>query len=211
MKNLKTLILIGILAVNLVTFNGCSKKNESTPTPTPTPTVTPTSLTINVTNNLGAAASSATVNLYSSLTDLQNSTNLVATATTDANGKVVFSSNMSSINYFWWISLGCQNNNYGTYTTTNPLTANANNSYSVQLSQTGTLKMISTSANPYALYINGTFVENLAGGVTKYYNNIATGTLTVRVLQLSGYVITPTDETFYPSISCGNTSSIVFP
>ena len=207
MKNLKTLLVIGVLVLTMSIFNSCSKKSDSTPTPTPTPT----SLTINVTNNLGVAAVGASVNLYSSLTDLNNSTNMVSSASTYANGKVVFSNNMAAIKYYWWVSLGCQNNSSGINSSSSPLTANTNNNFSIQLSQTGTLKMSSTSSNPYGLYINGTFVENISAYGTKWYYNIPTGTLTVRVLQLSGYIITPTDETFHPSITCGNTSTVVFP
>jgi len=38
-----------------------------------------------------------------------------------------------------------------------------------------------------------------------------TGSYSIRVLQLSGYVFTPTDQTYTGTLSCGQTMTTTFP
>src|SRR5690606_37544384 len=147
-------------------------------------------------DDLGNTITGASVKLYSSQTDWSNGTNQVGTTQfSDASGKVKFS-DLSSIKYYWLAEKDCKNNVNGGVTTTSALTANVNNTVNVILSSTGTLKFVSTSSNPYRIYINGTAAFDMNGGTTQYKYYMPTGSYSIRVLQLSGYVFTPTDQTY---------------
>ena len=196
----KELLRICVLFI-MVFFVSCSKDS---------PEPTPTSLELTLRDELGNVVSGATVKLYSSATDLINGTNLVGSIQySDAAGKVKFS-NLSNIIYYWYAEKDCKNNAYGTITTTTPLTSNVNNQLNVVLSSTGTIKFVNTSSDPYAVYINGTFGFNMNGGATEYRSG-KTGSYSIRVLQLSGYFFTPTEETFNVALTCGQTFSVTFP
>ena len=197
-------ILICILFSTLI-FSGCKKDDSTTPTPTPT------SLEIHLKDYLGNIVSSASVKLYATLTDWNNGTNQVGTTQySDGLGNVIFY-NLANIQYYWYAEKDCQNNINGAVTTTYPLTANVNNNVNVILSSTGTLAFISTSTNPYHIYINGTFAFDMNGGTTQYRYNMPTGSYTIRVIQISGYVLYPTDETFNGTVTCGSTFTTTFP
>jgi hypothetical protein len=76
---------------------------------------------------------------------------------------------------------------------------------------TGTILLTSTSTNPYQVVINGAITDTIQGGGALSVNE-ATGTYTVEVKQLSGYgLLKPTIEVSQPSVTCGNTSNIIFP
>jgi hypothetical protein len=206
-KILKKLIMnkcvfILTLFVSLVLLNSC-KKNDAQPTPT--------SLQITLKDGLGNIISGASVKLYSSQTDWNNGTNQVGTTQfSDASGNVNFGA-LSNIKYYWLATKDCQNNVNGGVTTASALTANINNTVNVILSTTGTLEFVSTSSNPYSIYINGTAAFDMDGGTTKYKYYVPTGSYSIRVLQQSGYVVSPTDETFTGTVDCGQTLTTTFP
>ena len=75
---------------------------------------------------------------------------------------------------------------------------------------TGKLKLISTSSNPYEIYIDNVKKANIQGNGTAVYD-LTTGIHKVRVLQISGYVLYPTDKTFNVDITKDNTSILQFP
>ena len=171
----------------------------------------PTSLEITLKDELASIVSGATVKLYSSQTDWNNGTNQVGTTlTSDASGKVKFS-NLSAIKYYWLAEKDCKNNVNGGVTTVSALTANTNNTVEVILTSTGTLKFVNTSTNPYRIYINGAAIMDMNGGTTSYRYYQPIGAYTIRVLQLSGYVISPTDQTYSGTLSCGLTLIVTFP
>ena len=171
----------------------------------------PTSLEISVKDNLGNPVSGATVKLYSTESDWISETfQVLTTQTTNSSGVVIFKP-LAASKYFWKISKGCQSNIYTTYTSTSALTSNINNLVTSILGSTGTLTIINNSTYPYDIYLNGTLqFVNMAGGSRKDLL-VPTGNYTIRVLQKSGYVLTPTDKTYTGSLVCGGTLSTTFP
>ncbi|SRR5450759_1993260 len=196
---MKKNILILMAFIGLAILSSCKKEP------------TPTSLELTLKDDLGNSVSGASVKLYSSQTDWNNDLNQVGTTQfSDASGKVKFS-DLSNINYYWFAEKDCKNNVNGAVTTTSALTANVNNPLNVILSSTGILKFVSTSSNPYRIFINGTATFDMNGGTTQYEYYMPTGSYSLRVLQLSGYVISPTDITYNGTLNCGSTLIITFP
>ena len=193
----KKLLLLTTLLV--LTIFSCKKEEEPS-----------TSLELTITDILGNIVPNAVVLLYSSLNDIQNGTNEISYKLTNSDGKVSFDY-LANIKYYWFVSTGCTNNSNGAITSTSPLTAHQKTSFNIVLSSIGTIKFINNSTNPYRIFINGVANYDMSGGSTTYRYNVLTGAYVIRVLQLSGYVFTPTDETFNGSVSCGNTLSISFP
>lgn len=170
-----------------------------------------TSLELTVKDHLGNVVSGATVKLYTSETNWANQTNQVGnTLYTNASGKVKFQ-NLTNIQYYWFAEKDCLNNFNGAITTTTPLQANATTTLDVILSQTGSLRLNNTSSNPYRIYINGTARFDMDGGTTRTINYVPTGSYSIRVLQLSGYLFTPTDQTYTGNVGCGQTLTTTFP
>jgi hypothetical protein len=196
---MKKNILILIAIIGLAILSSCKKEP------------TPTSLELTFKDVLGNSVSGASVKLYSSQTDWNNGSNQVGTTQfSDATGKVNFN-DLSNIKYYWFAEKDCINNVNGSVTTTSALTANLNNTLNVILSSTGTLKFINTSSNPYRIYINGTVAFDMNGGTTQYKYYMPIGSYSLRVLQISGYVIYPTDMTYTGTLSCGFTLIATFP
>ena len=212
MKKLRLNPILFLFAIIIIALSSCSKKDSSSASPqSATPVTIPTELIITVNDNLGTPVSGATVELYSSSADLATRTNAIVSKTTNASGQVIFSSNMSPIKYYWWAEKGCLNNVAGINSTSGPIVANDNNVITTMLGKTGTLQMVNNSSNPYKVYINAVEVFTMNGGSVKYFYYIPEGLPTVRVLQLTGYILYPTDETFYPGITCGNVTTQTFP
>ena len=173
--------------------------------------IPPTSLELAIVDNSGNVVSGAAVRLYSSQADWNDDTNQIgATGYSDASGTVVFT-DLSNIKYYWYVEKDCKNNANGTITTASALPAEVNNLVNVVISGTGTLKFISNSSYPYSVYINGTYAFDMNGGTTHYEDFRATGYYTIRVLQVSGYISYPTDETFTGTLGCGATLTTIFP
>jgi len=205
---MKNYILIFSIITGLLFLNSCKKDDDDVQ---PTPTTIPTSLELSLKDNLGNNVSGASVKLYSSESDLENGTNQIgSTQTSDASGKVKFNE-LSNIKYYWLAEKDCQNNVNGAVTTTSVLTANTVNSLNVILTTTGTLRFVCTSTNPYRIFINGTAAFDMDGGTTRNLFYAPTGSYTIRVLQLSGFVITPTDQTYSGNVTCGQTLTTTFP
>lgn len=195
-----------IIIVLLVASFGCKK--EEAPTPI---ALTPTSLELTIINNLGNPIQGANVKLYNSFDDWNLDKNQIGnTLTSDFMGKVKFS-NLTPIKYFWLAEYDCQNNVNGAVTTTQPLSSNTNNTLSVVLSGTGNVILNNISTNPYSIYLNGTYAFDMDGGSSKNLNYLPVGSITIRVLQISGYVLYPTDKTYNLNIDCGNTITTNFP
>ncbi|HAT76661.1 MAG TPA: hypothetical protein DCS19_07420 [Flavobacterium sp.] len=201
---MKTKFMLAIIAITM-TFASCKKEEEAKVTPQPT------TLEFTVKNSLGNSVAGATVMLYSSLTNMQNLTNPIGDPkTTDANGKVTIS-NLQAIKYYYRVEKDCENNINGATSIANNLTANSNNVVTVILSKTGDFMFQNTSSNPYNVYINGELIGDIDGNTTQplYYQPI--GSYTIKVVQKSGYVISPTENNFTSNLICGQTISVVFP
>lgn len=198
---MRKLLLFALCATALI-LNSCSQEDSI---------VSPkTSLEISFKDDLGNPVRDVVVKLYSSETDLKNGTNQVgAAAYSNAEGVAIFN-DLSNIKYYWFAEKGCLNNIYGSVTTTSPLSEGQRNTVTTILKSTGTLTLKSTSSNPYRIFINGDPIIDLQGYGNKSYT-LPVGTFTVRVLQLSGYLIYPTDKTYSATIVCGATTEVIFP
>lgn len=196
---MKNLLLVLCVILGFTTINSCKKKDA------------PTTLEMILKDNLGNPISGASVKLYASQTDWNNSANQVgSTQFADASGLVTFT-DLSNIQYYWFAEKDCQNNVNGAITTTTSLTAGITNTVNVIISSTGTLKFVSTSNNPYRIFINGTASFDMNGNTTQYKYFMPVGSYSLRVLQLSGYVFTPTDKTYTGTFGCGQTLTVTFP
>ncbi len=191
-----------------LTVTGAGGTNSTTQTVN---IAAPTALEITVKDNLGNAVSGASVKLYSSLSDWTNGTNqLLTTLTTNASGVVKFSP-LSAIKYYWSVTNGCNNNFYGSNTTTNALNTNITNTVTTIINGTGTLIVTNNSSNPYDVFINSVLqVASMAGGTSRQFT-VPVGTYAIRVLQKSGFLFTPTDISFNRNVTCGGTVTTTFP
>ena len=202
----KNVILAFILLSIFILFFGCKKKDSTTPATAP-----PTNLQITLNDYSGNPVQFATVKLFSSYNDWYNKTNQIGLIEiSDATGKVQFS-NLQSEVYYWFAEKDCINNFNGISQTSNTLTANTTNKITSILNGTGTIIFNSTSSNPYDCFINGVRQFTCNGGQSHSVIYLPTGAYSCRVLQLSGYVFTPTDETFNGNLNCGGTLNINFP
>lgn len=181
----------------------CSKSDYKPQNPS-------TALKISVSDDLGNKQPGTTVALYATQDDMKIDNNRIATKTTDTNGDVTFSE-LKTIKYYWFAQKGCKNNVFGSATTTNTLTGNITNTVSTVLEGTGELKFFNSSTNPYKIYINGQLYTEMNGGTQKTVDFAKTGNYTIRVVQVRGYVITPTDKTYIGNLVCGGTLITNFP
>ncbi len=143
MKN--TLCILSFLSVTM-SFNGCSKSQDTTPTP-PVPA---TALQITTTDVLGNKIDGATVTLYKSQADWVNKTNPVISGLTNSSGTVRFDS-LPSLQYYWSANRYCENNVNGSATTTTPIAAHMTTSITTVLAGTGTIIYVNNSADPYTV------------------------------------------------------------
>ena len=174
----------------------------------------PTQLKFQVINTSGTPQVGATVTLYNNVTDYNNKTNPVITSTTDASGYFL-ASRLSSVAYYYRITNGCLDN-YGSSSTHNlstALTLHTLNSYNaIVINGKGSIYLSSTSSNPYEVWVDGNVqLSSMAGGSNYTINEVPLGNHSVRVLQLSGYIFTATDETFTATVTCGSTTTVTFP
>jgi hypothetical protein len=195
---MKRTILLSIILLVSTLFLGCKKESS-------------TELELTVTDNNGNIVSNATVSLYPSATDLINRTNPITSSKfTDNNGKVVFSG-LTSMKYYWFAESGCLNNYNSSVTTTSSIPSNTRTSLNTIISGTGTLRFVNNSSNPYKIFINGLYQFDVNGGQAKNVNYSLVGSYTVRVLQISGYLLYPTDQTYNGVLTCGATLTTTFP
>ena len=174
----------------------------------------PTQLKFQVINTSGTPQVGATVTLYNNVTDYNNKTNPVISSTTDASGYFL-ASRIPSVAYYYRITNGCLDN-YGSSSTNHlstALTLHTLNSYNaIVINGKGSVYLSSTSTNPYEVWLDGNVqLSSMSGGSTYTINEVPVGSHSVRVLQLSGYILTATDETFTVNVTCGNTSTVTFP
>lgn len=197
--NVLLFVVIGILMLN-----SCKKKEEEVKPD-------PTRLQITVRDELGNVIPGSTVKLYTSQTDWEKQTNQVgSTQFSDATGNVTFS-DLSAIKYYFFAEKDCKNNFHGGAVTTTPLAANITTTVNAVLSNTGTLSFQNTSTNPYKVFVNGVEQFDMSGKTTSALGYVKTGSYSVRVLQISGYAISPTDETYTGTVGCGQTLQVIFP
>lgn len=192
--------------IAITAIMGCSK-SKSDPTPTP---VQKTVLKITVTDG-GNLVPGASVKLYGSQSDMQNNANALGVATTDNAGVATFT-DILAIKYYFYVQSGCKDNFNGNVSTASAIIANSTNTATVAVSSVGQLKMVNTSNNPYQVYVNGVLtLSSLAGNTSYTLTEAPAGNYTIRVVQLSGYVVTPTDKTYTGTLACGGVLTTTFP
>lgn len=75
----------------------------------------------------------------------------------------------------------------------------------------GIISLVNNSQNPYDVYVNGALVVNDMPGNSWKDITKPTGTYSVRVVQVSGYLVYPTDLTFDGSLGENKKLLIFFP
>lgn len=189
----------------LLILAACSKSSNGPVTPPDT------ILQVKLINETtGAFASGATVKLYISLADYQANTNSIATQTADASGTVKFTGLQSKV-YHWYASDGCCDNTFTTNATSAAIPSGSLTVMNSSIASTGTLKFVNNSSHPYQVSVNGVVAIASQASGTTYQAKRPAGAYTIRVLQLSGYVITPTDQTYTGTLTCGATLTTTYP
>ncbi len=205
MKNLRFMFLVSTL-LSVILFANCGKYLEDE-----NPKDENTSLEFTVVNDLGNTINGASVKLYGSSDDWLKQTNQIgSTKYSDENGKVKFD-DLQSMKYYWFAENSCYNNYNGAVTTKEPISKGKNNLVNVVLTPTGKLLLTSNSSNPYKIFINDEEKFTMNGGTTKTLNYLPTGSYSIRVLQVSGYVLYPTEKTYTGILTCGLTLTVDFP
>lgn len=183
------------LLATTVLLNSCNKSSSSDPTDEKA------TLLITVRDNLGNIQESADVKLYLTEANLNTQTfQFRATEQTDKNGFVTFTDLPANNYYYWLIEKGCRNNIGGGITSLTPI-AEGINKINVIINGKGSIKLTSTSSNPYRIYVNGQQNVDMPGKSSYEIKNLTEGAYSVRVLQLSGYVFIPTDQTYNVSLT----------
>ncbi len=180
--------IISLLFIALIMSN-CKKENNPGPAPVGT------SLKITVKNTSGSVVAGAQVQLYTSFIDWEAKTGIMASQTTGADGMVTFN-NLSSIKYYFFASKDCFNNGFTSVSTSGPITTNSTTNTSTVIDQSGALILKNNSSHPYRIYINTVANFDLPGNTIKRLEYKPAGNYTIRVLQLSGYAVSPTDQTY---------------
>lgn len=195
---MKYTILIAIIAIS---FAGCVKS----------PSITETSLSIVIKDySTSARIPGATVTLYSSQTAMETSSSPLDTKITDADGVAKFDG-LATLPYYWKATIGCKSNLFLENGTGISLTKNKINVVNGTVQSMGTLTFNNTSTNPYKIFVNDGVVINSLAGNTAQTIPYPIGNVTVRVLQLSGYVVYPTDKSYTGNLTCGGALQTTFP
>ena len=197
MKKIITLLFAAAI------FASCAKEKNTAP-------ANQTALKITVTTASGTPVANAIVTLYSSSTDWENLVNALDSRVTGADGTATFTA-LQAKKYYWFARNDCFTNGFNTVSSAGPITINVTNTASTKIEQTGQLVFNNKSANPYQVYINGVSSFEVPGNTIKTLKYKPAGFYTLRVLQLSGYVITPTDLTYTGTLACGGSLTTMFP
>ena len=197
---MRKLLFILSLFIVVSIFSSCEKTE-----------LEPTTLELTVIDQVGNPISGAIVSLYANATDFQKDQNPVKDLlVSDSNGKVKISGLNSQI-YFWYAESDCKNNFNSGNTSTSALVANQTTKFNVVLSSTATLKIVNNYFNPYKIYINGDYKFDIDGQYTKTVYNMPAGNYTIKYVQISGYVLYPTEGTLIGNVGCGGTLTATFP
>ncbi len=210
MKHLKTLFYVAFMAATVLV--SCSKdKDAEEEKEKEKSNKQTTGMIFSLTDDVGNPISGASMRLYTNESDWRYRTNQVGTTqVSDGSGKVTFS-DLSNIKYYFYAEKGCRSNINGAIVTAVPLTTNMISSFNLVLSGAGSIYIRNTSSNPYRVYLDGAEMFEMSGGTIRSLSDIKTGSYRIRVLQLSGYAIYPTDKSYNVTVTCGGTASVVFP
>lgn len=182
----------------------CSKKSSD-----PQPADQPTVITINVKDEVGNPVPYSSIKIYTNQTDFNNDSAITSYPnTTDGNG--TYSTTASAVTYYWRIKNDCQSNIFKANHSAAPLTANQTNVFTAVIGKIANINLTNTSINPYYVYLDGILTLTMNGGTSKSII-VPIGTHSVRVLQKSGYLVSPTDKTYTAAVGCHMNYSVTFP
>ncbi len=173
---------------------------------------TPTQLQMQVLDYNGFIVPNAAVYLYANQSDFLNDRNLLQTATTDPNGYFYFS-NLAPTTYYYYVKSGCLDNFNTSYYLSQPLLSNQLNQYNpIYLEVSGTVSTKNVSNDPYDVYIDGVLkYRSQPRATTVDFTEISGGNHVVRVIQVSGFLYQPIDETFTVNVACGVSPTVTYP
>lgn len=77
---------------------------------------------------------------------------------------------------------------------------------------TGSILIVNNSSNPYDVFINGALeINDMPGESVQNFDKKPTGSYSIRIKQVSGYLIYPTEKTYEGTLSDKGTLVISFP
>jgi len=200
LKTMNRKITLAACVLATTALFSCSKTSSGG---SDTPAGTALQITV---SDAGGVLPGASVTLYPSQTSLQYQTNAIASLPTNSSGVATFS-NLQPEQYYWLALDGCEAGT-GTIIASSNVTTHA----STGLLSTGTLVFTNTSSNPYEVKVNGVVAyPSLAGGVTETLVYQLAEAYSIEVIQISGYVLYPTDKTYTGTLGCGATLTTTFP
>lgn len=170
-------------------------------------TIENTQLEITIKDENNTPVQNSEVKLYVSQDDMNNSTNVIQTLTTDVNGKVTFQ-NLQAIKYFWTITGQCHTDTEDN--SINPITANSLNTFSTLQASNfiGNISIVNNSSFQCSFTIsNGadTYIYDMYPGDQSFLNETISGTYTYSYTQVGGS--TTTTSSFV--LDCSETENIV--
>jgi hypothetical protein len=202
------LIIIGTVII----FTCCKKESTNSPIERPR------SLQIILFDTLHNPIPNASVKLYSSIDDLFKGTNQIgSTLTTNSNGAVIFSNLSDKVVYYWFAQNGgeCINNLSDVTNTDVKIIENTTSSFTSLVTSNGALKFVNTSTDTIACYIKSTIKDSTLIFTFKGINNDSIfkpiGSYNIVIKQISKIVANPAFITSTEKVTCGNTTTILYP
>lgn len=166
----------------------------------------PTHLNIAVKNELGNTVSGATVTLYLNKMDYQNKANPVKSAITNEDG-IALLAFLEPLAYYIYVEEGCQNNTYGGVALQNEINYGTTTYSTIIVQSMGAINFVNFSKNLYSIYLDGDYLIDLKGGGSYEIDKQLVGNHSIRIVQQTGYIFSPTDETYTVKVTCGTSSS----
>jgi len=192
MKKLTIVIILSLFASILIT---CKKDTQA-------------NIKINVRDNKGNPVEGVEVNLYKSERDMDLHINQVRVAKfTNIQGYVLFE-NLDPIEYYLATDKLCYSNVYSSVAAN--LSEGETNEVTTMIYEHGSINLINFSTNPYRIYFNDVEKFDMPG---KSASELITAAAfyKIRALQLSGYLVFPTDLTFNGDVNCYKPLDVVIP
>lgn len=191
--------LIKFILPFIFIFFSCSRDSDET--------VQNTRLELSIFDESNTAVPNAEVYLYASQNDFNNDTNIIQSLTTDSAGKVTFE-NLQAMTYYWKIYSECKINN-DVNNSTNPISANSLNPFSIHLTNNNTGNVEIRNISAFDFDVNYTGPET--GSVTVSANS----SVFINILDAGEYIFTsirtdggvPPSPYSYP-VYCGETGYI---
>ncbi len=193
----------------MVVIGSCSKDDDTSGKGDPSPSIT--KLTITVVDESGKAVPNASVKLFLTQDNWINDVNDSNHGVTGNDGVIIFNDVLNQ-GYYMSVNSQCLSNNIGNNIKTSTLAIGVNNVVTVRLQLVSSLILKNKSTNPYSVEITGLSKMIMNGGTTLYLTRkVPFGNVKIKALQLSGYILYPTERNFNEYLICDGTKTIEFP